>query len=67
MNTNTLFEKAFENVYSFRINAYVEGDNLPALYAHEMKNYLEKKGYITDEQTLYDFVLNRSDTDRQAA
>lgn len=67
MNTNRLYEKAFNAVYSFRMNAYVEGADLAAIYAHEMKNYCEKRGHAVHYKDLYDFAYSRLDIDNQAA
>ena len=53
---NTLFEKAFNHVYSMRINAYVAGDDLARMYAHEMKNYCEKRGHSVHYEDVYDYA-----------
>ena len=59
MNTNKLYEKALSAVYSFRMNAYVEGADLAAMYAHEMEHYLQKKDKHADFEELYNYVYDR--------
>lgn len=56
MRTYKLFEKAFEHVYSHRMNAYVDGDALVKIYAHEIKNYCEKRGHAVHYEDVYNYV-----------
>ena len=63
MNTNRLFEKAFATVYSFRMNAYVGGADLAAIYAHEMKNYCEKRGHAVHFEDLFRYAYCRLNLD----
>lgn len=57
MRRNTLFSKAFAYVYSHRMNAYVEGEALVKIYAHEMKNYCEKRGHAVHFEDVYQYAL----------
>ena len=56
MRTYKLFEKAFEHVYSHRMNAYVEGEALVNIYATEMKNYCEKRGHSVHFEDVYKYA-----------